>query len=199
MKSAHYDLHIHSQASWDSKISVKELLTRALELGLAGLAATDHDQFTRVESPYPELLLIPGEEVSTLEGHILALGINETIPPWLTPEETVELIHAQGALAVASHPFPTKEGYPGLLDKVYELDLDGLEVTNPKDFVDNRQARAAAKAMNVAKLGGSDAHRLEAVGTGLTVLRERAETVDDFLLEVRKKRTDGMLRASTPR
>jgi len=196
---AYYDLHIHTLASGDSGISVKELLTRALELELAGLAVTDHDQFTRVKSPYPEILLIPGEEVSTLEGHILALGINDPIPSWLTPEETVELIHGQGALAVASHPFPTLVGYPGLGDRVYELALDGLEVTNPKSFVDNRQARAAAKAMETARVGGSDAHRLEAVGTGLTVLREQAETVDDFLVEVKMKKTDGVLRSAALR
>lgn len=195
MTQACYDLHIHTIASGDSSISVKELLTRALELGLAGLAVTDHDQLTKVASPYKELLLIPGEEVSTLEGHILALGIYETVPPWLTPEETVELIHEQGAVAVPSHPFPRTDGYPGLLDKVYELNIDGLEVTNPKDFVDNKQARAAAKAMDVARLGGSDAHRLEAVGAGVTLLREPVETVDDFLREVRKKRTEGLLRS----
>ncbi len=189
---AHYDLHIHSQRSFDSRIPLKQLGARALELGLAGFAVTDHDLYTCHRSPYPGLLVIPGEEVSTLEGHILALGINEEIPPWLSPEETIDLIHGQGALAVASHPFSSKEGYPGLGEKVYELSLDGLEVTNPKRHVDNKQARKAAATMGVTKVGGSDAHRLEDVGQGVTVLREPVETVDDFLDIVRRGHCDGV-------
>ena len=192
--TAHYDLHIHSHRSPDSRVPVKRIITRATELGLAGFAVTDHDLYTKVNCPYPDLLAIPGTEVSTLDGHILGIGINEAVPENLSPGETVDLIHEQDALAIASHPFSTMEWYPGLGDLVYELELDGLEVTNPKSFVNNRLARKVAGSMGFARVGGSDAHTIESIGTGVTVLNERVDSVDDFLAQVRKRKTDGMLR-----
>lgn len=191
---ARYDLHIHSQGSLDSGLSVKRIITRCAELGLAGFAVTDHDVFTRVACPYPDLLAIPGEEVTTAEGHVLAIGINDSIPAGLSPSETIELIHDQGAVAIASHPFSSKEGFPGLGDLVYDLNLEGLEVTNPKGHVDNRRARRVAGALGVARVGGSDAHKIEMIGKGVTVLRERVGSVDDFLTVVRKRQTDGILK-----
>jgi len=71
---AYYDLHIHSQSSQDSDLSVKRIITRCAELGIAGFAVCDHDVFTRVTCHYPDLLAIPGEEVSTADGHILLSG-----------------------------------------------------------------------------------------------------------------------------
>jgi len=188
------DLHIHSERSMDSRISVKQIITRCIELGLAGFSVTDHDQFSNVQSPYPDLLAIPGSEISTVDGHILALGINEPFPSFIDAAETIDLIHEQGALAIASHPFSSKEEFPGLGDLVYDLKLDGLEITNPKGHIDNKRARKVANTLSIAKVGGSDAHDLLSIGIGLTVLREPVETVDDFLAEVRGGRTDGLLR-----
>jgi predicted metal-dependent phosphoesterase TrpH len=191
---SYYDLHIHSRGSQDSQLPVKWIITRCAELGLAGFAVTDHDVLTKVKCSYPELLAIPGEEVSTSEGHVLALGISEQISVGLSPLETIELIHDQGAVAIASHPFSSKEGFPGLGDHAYGLDLDGLEVTNPKAHVDNSRARKVAGSLGIAKVGGSDAHTIDMIGKGLTVLGDGAETVDDLLSAVRKRKSDGILR-----
>lgn len=194
MNLSHYDLHIHSMHSFDSSISVKQIITRALDVGLSGIAITDHDRLTRINESHPELLVIPGSEVSSDEGHILAIAINESIPSWLSAEETIELIHEQGALAIASHPFSSMEAYPALGDVVYDLKLDGLEVTNPKSYVNNRRARKTAGTLGMARVGGSDAHDIHSIGIGTTVLEQPVETVDDFLVEVRAKRCDGLLR-----
>ena len=44
-----FDLHNHSHNSWDSSVTPKEYMRRAREVGLKGLAITDHDHFTVVD------------------------------------------------------------------------------------------------------------------------------------------------------
>jgi predicted metal-dependent phosphoesterase TrpH len=188
------DLHIHSQRSRDSQCSVKQISTRCYEIGLAGYSITDHDTLTKVSSPHGDIIAIPGMEITSLEGHILGIGVNEQIPENLMASETVDLIHDQGALAIASHPFSSNEEFPGIGDLVYELELDGLEVTNPKKHINNRLARKVASSTGIPKVGGSDAHELDSVGIGVTVLQENIHSVDDFLNQVRKGKTDGLLR-----
>ena len=80
------DLHTHSNNS-DGTFSVKELIDRAHEKGLAAIALTDHDTVDGVDeaieyaaSKYPDLEVIPGVELSTegegREVHIVGLYID---------------------------------------------------------------------------------------------------------------------------
>src|SRR5262249_47253112 len=119
-----------------------EAVVRAAAGRVDVLAITDHDcvDGARLGRDYagdhPELGVegIVGEEVSTLNGHLLALYIEEPVPPHLSAERTIELIHAQGGLAVAAHPFhPVRfraAGHPALAALVPDLALDGIEVVN---------------------------------------------------------------------
>jgi predicted metal-dependent phosphoesterase TrpH len=159
-----------------------------------GFAITDHDTFTKVNLPYPDIIAIPGMEISSFHGHILAIGINEQIPENLMANETVDMIHEQGALAIASHPFSSKENFPGLGDLVYELKLDGIEISNPKKHINNKLARRVAVSLNISKVGGSDAHDLESIGKGVTVLKENVYSTDDLINQIRKGKTNGLIR-----
>ena len=105
------DLHVHSV--WSDGAQSPKAIVMAAAGRVDVLAITDHDeirgalearQFARA---HPELGVdvVVGEEVSTLNGHVLALWIEEAVPPGLTAERTIALIHAQGGLAVAAHPF----------------------------------------------------------------------------------------------
>lgn len=80
------DLHTHSNNS-DGTFSVKELIDRAHDKGLAAIALTDHDTVDGVDeaieyaaSKYPDLEVIPGVELSTegegREVHIVGLYID---------------------------------------------------------------------------------------------------------------------------
>ena len=80
------DLHTHSTYS-DGTFSVKELIDRAHEKGLAAIALTDHDTVDGVDeaieyaaSKYPDLEVVPGVELSTegegREVHIVGLYID---------------------------------------------------------------------------------------------------------------------------
>ncbi len=80
------DLHTHSTYS-DGTFSVKELIDRVHEKGLAAIALTDHDTVDGVDeaieyaaSKYPDLEVVPGVELSTegegREVHIVGLYID---------------------------------------------------------------------------------------------------------------------------
>ena len=80
------DLHTHSNNS-DGTFSVKELIDRAHDKGLAAIALTDHDTVDGVDeaieyaaSKYPDFEVIPGVELSTegegREVHIVGLYID---------------------------------------------------------------------------------------------------------------------------
>ena len=83
------DLHCHSTCS-DGTLTPEELLRSAHDGGLKALALTDHDtvagipEFLRAAGKYPELLAIPGVEISTLyrnrEIHIVGLFPDHNCP-----------------------------------------------------------------------------------------------------------------------
>ena len=105
------DLHVHS--IWSDGAQAPAAIVRAAAGRVDVLAMTDHDEirgaleareFARAHSELGVDVVI-GEEVSTLNGHVLALWIEERVPPGLSAERTIALIHDQGGLAVAAHPF----------------------------------------------------------------------------------------------
>jgi len=104
------ELHCHSEASYDGHDPVEDLLARAAELGLDGLAVTDHDEIAeslRAVDLAPDygLVGIPGMEVTTKAGHVLAFGVREVVPPGMGFHETLDHIHALGGIAIVPHPF----------------------------------------------------------------------------------------------
>src|SRR4030042_5024673 len=99
------DLHVHTTYSKDSLITPKDLVYYAKKRGLNAVAVTDHNQ---LEGAYKiaketDFFIIPGMEVSSNDGHIVALNIHEPIPRGLSAVETVELIHKAGGGAIACH------------------------------------------------------------------------------------------------
>src|SRR5262245_43000742 len=104
------DLHVHSLWS-DGAQSPTTLVKRAVRR-LDVLAITDHDEILgalaarQYAAARPELgvEVVVGEEISTQNGHMLGLFLEERVPPGLTALTTIERIHAQGGLAVVAHP-----------------------------------------------------------------------------------------------
>ena len=105
------DLHMHTQYS-DGQDSPAEVLEWAERVGLDVIAITDHDCIDGAEvaadlaardGTRPDVIV--GEEVSSLDGHILALFISRVVPPGMSAEDTVAAIHKQGGLTIAAHPF----------------------------------------------------------------------------------------------
>ncbi|NJD78278.1 MAG: PHP domain-containing protein [Candidatus Methanoperedens sp.] len=168
-----FDLHIHSNHSSDSNLKVDDILKKAIKAGLDGIAICDHNTVTgsylarkRVRDLNLPLIVIPGIEVSTKEGHLLILGIRENIPPGLTAGEAIRIARKKGGLAVAAHPFKKKESV-GNIDGIG--DMDAIETFNSRCiFGENAKAKELARALHIPEVGGSDSHLLATIGLGYT-------------------------------
>jgi predicted metal-dependent phosphoesterase TrpH len=175
------DLHVHSH--WSDGRDAPEELVLAAAGRVDVLAVTDHDEIAgalgarEFAQARPELSVevIVGEEVSTLNGHVLALFIGERVPPGLSAERTLELIHGQGGLAIAPHPLHpiryARRGYLAVAEILQGLPFDGVEVVNntgPLSCFYDARALVANDRWRLPVCGGSDAHDARYVGSGLT-------------------------------
>lgn len=173
------DLHIHSVYS-DGAETIEDILAyveRRTDLDV--IAITDHDCIdgalrARDAAAHARLRVqvIAGEEVSTREGHLLALNVERRIAPGLSMAETVAAIHQQGGLTIAAHPLSrwVASASSGTLLALADT-LDGLEVCNASfaGMGSNLRARALNRMhLHLAETGGSDAHTLDAIGSSYT-------------------------------
>jgi predicted metal-dependent phosphoesterase TrpH len=193
----YFDLHIHSVNSFDSSIRIRRIFDLAFDRGLSGIAITDHYELTIADSPYPEVLSIPGMELCTEELHadIIALGIKKPIDPSLKIKSAMKEIHRQGGIVIIPHPFSSSSNYPALGEKLFELSefIDGIDITSPQKHVDNRRARKTAEMLRVAKIGSSDAHREEDVGRAVTVVHRPVGSTRELLDQIRARATKAKL------
>src|SRR5262249_59669810 len=134
------DLHVHT--IWSDGAQRPEAIVEAARGRVDVVAITDRDEirgalrardFAR-EHPELGVDVVVGEEVSTLNGHLLGLFLEECVPPGLTALETIGKIHAQGGLAVAAHPFHplrgVSRGHLSIGPMIRALPLDAIEAAN---------------------------------------------------------------------
>ena len=166
-----FDLHIHSEQSFDGCMSLSEIVRLARERGLNGVAICDHDRVLESVPEYDDFLVIPATEISTERGHLLGLFVREPIETRQF-SEAVTAIHAQGGLAVIAHPFEHSKDEHRLDDVMSRL--DGVEIWNSRADRKNKNANAMARELarkwEMPVTAGSDAHVPEEVGGGVTVL-----------------------------
>lgn len=174
------DLHVHTCYSNDGKTTMDELVQTAVEKGIDVIAVTDHNSF----EAYHELkdngrvIIIPAEEVSSKEGHIVALGIDRLIPRDLSIQETIDRIHEAGGYAIAAHPY---RWWSGLGEKnTLKYDFDGIEARNGRSIPSaNRKSEKLARKVGKPITAGSDAHTPHHIGEGYVELPDDIETWQD--------------------
>ncbi|MHA2404743.1 MAG: PHP-associated domain-containing protein [Candidatus Kariarchaeaceae archaeon] len=193
----YFDLHIHSVNSFDSSIGVRRIFDKAYDLGLRGVAITDHNELTIAESPYSEVLSIPGMEINieSIHADLIALGITKPISRRLSLKDTVDEIHKQGGVVIVPHPISSSTNYPAIGERIYEIKqmIDGIDITSPKSHVNNLRARKLAEDFRVAKMGSSDAHSEKDIGRAVTVIQRPVSTVKELLDQIRMRRTKAKL------
>ena len=176
------DLHMHTTAS-DGWPTPRELVDHAARRArLDVIAVTDHDTIEGAlrardyAAKRARFHVIVGEEVSSRDGHIVALFLERRVRPGVSAAATVHAIHDQGGLAIAAHPFwrtqrRTRTGQAhGVGWLAAELDFDAIEVENatPGFYLFNQLAHRLNLGLGAAELGCSDAHILDAVGRAFT-------------------------------
>jgi len=169
----------------------REIVAHARKLGMKILALTDHDTMEGVREAMKEarklgILLVPGEEVSTQQGHVLALGITEPVKSGRDILETIEDIHEQGGVAIAAHPFDLRRKGCGT-NAIY---CDAIEVFNAFDVerASNWRAKHFALRNGMPVTAGSDAHMLAMLGHGVTILPD-CYTVDEVIRAIKHGKT----------
>jgi hypothetical protein len=167
------DLHVHTNFSKDGESSVEEILKRAEEVGLDAIAITDHDSVDGVKKALlcdTTVLIIPGIEVSTKQGHLIVLGVTDLIPAGLDVIVTVEIARRMGAIAILPHPYHVWRHGVARRKKAGMDVVDAVEVFNSRYIVGSANTKAARIAKRLGKpcVGGSDAHNARFVGFGRT-------------------------------
>lgn len=189
------DLHIHTCYSKDSSITLEELAKQLKKKGLDGAAITDHDTIEGAKKILKNriitdnLLIIPGIEVSTKEGHILGINVTEPIPIGLSVEETIERIHEAGGIAIAAHPQTVFKDGLGLNHKILNLGLDAIEVINSSLFpflLLTYLTKKFAERYNIPQTAGSDSHIPETIGLAYTLINDDGNNINNVIEAIRK-------------
>lgn len=184
------DLHVHTRYSHDSTITLDEIVAYSKKRGLNGVAITDHDVVKgalRLAQKAKELIVIPGVEVTTSHGHVLALNTTKPVPKELSPSETIQIIHEAGGIAVAAHPTVFYKGLRGHVNS----NFDAVEVVNASAFpffLSTYLSHKLAVRLDLPQTAGSDAHYASEIGFAYTVVDTDPE-VDEIVHAIKKGAT----------
>jgi predicted metal-dependent phosphoesterase TrpH len=182
------DLHLHSHFSHDGQSSLDELVQRCAECGLDRIALTDHNTVEgalALAKMAPALAII-GEEAKTREGEVIGLFITGRIPPYMPPEETMDMIHDMGGLTYIPHPLDRyRAHFRG--DRLVELAdrIDIIETYNAWcEPAANQAAARFATDLNKVGATGSDSHAASELGRSWMEI-EAYSSPQDFLEKLR--------------
>lgn len=207
------DLQVHTSLG-DGMEDARGIFERAELRGeLDIIAITDHDDVrgaieardVHAQSRY-HFDLVTGIEVTTLQGHLLALWVDVPIASFRSLPATVAAIHRAGGLAVVPHPFSAltrsvgRRGLERLL-AIADQDThpDGIELANPTSIgwdTGPRARRLNATRYRLAETGGSDAHFAEAVGSAYTLFPGHDSA--SLRAAILERRTQGVIDRGPP-
>lgn len=191
------ELHTHSAASYDGRDSVEMLLEQAQAIGLDALAVTDHDEFEASRraadlAPEYDLVGIPGMEVTSAAGHVLAIGIEDAVPAGRSFTDTLDAIHERGGVAIVPHPFQSsRSGVAANITREELAEADAIEVYNSRLLTGraNRRAEEFARDHDLPMTAGSDAHIAEMVGQAVTRVNAENASLSAILDAIRTGET----------
>ena len=186
------DTHMHEMTySKDSFLTLDKMVQIAKEKGLGAICITDHDDmglkdYAAEYSARTGFPIFVGIEFFSLQGDIVAFGIEDYPRERIPAQDFIDLVKAQGGVCFAAHPF--RNNNRGLEENLRTVrGLDGLEVLNGSTSVEACQ-KAARYAMELGcfTLGSSDCHVPEKVGVCATYFPEEVHTLQEFLAVFKK-------------
>jgi hypothetical protein len=193
------DLHLHSEASDDSRAPVeaylKWLTRKRDERPLEGLVLTEHRQFNTA-GDYRELedkygmLILKASEVETEYGHVLVYGVNDDILKRydfknvrLPAQELITEVARMGGIAMPCHP-----GRPtiGLIEHYQSKPplegVTGVEALNGGSKKgENERVAELIEQYGYHAFGGSDSHLVSFVGLCATEFDRDISTIEDLV------------------
>jgi hypothetical protein len=194
-----YDFHVHTTASSDGKQTMEEAIKRAKKLGLDGIAITDHNTMKNAmrwkEFSTSKFKVIPGMEITTSKGHMIALNIQKPIRPGLSPRATLAAIKEQGGVAILPHSMAKyRDGIAYNIGKsaASKLKVDATEIVNSRygQGATNYKSRQLQEANRTSAVAGSDAHSSDGIGMALTEVQSKTNSIDEILTSLRLGKTN---------
>ncbi len=192
------DLHLHTNYSPDSSISPKVLVEQlCVHPSIKVIAVTDHNTIQGYEkvrelaSVYPDVLVIPGVEVTTPLGDLILLGVEESPPTAQDVNEIISFAKERAGLIVVPHPFRDC----GLGNSVRHYAVDAIETLNggtPSHV--NQLAQNLAKRLGLPGVAGTDAHNIDELWTVYNEVQASMDT-DEILKAIKR----GLIRVFSTR
>lgn len=170
------DLHVHSKYSGDTDAEPEEIIHRALDLGLDGIAFTEHYSYAASEpiealkEKYgARIMIFRGVEFSAAEGHCLVFGADTDglCGSYAPVGELVKLVNRRGGVVIPSHPYRKGNSLGELVEAVQGIcAIEGYNGNNMQSY--NERAVESARKLDLRFTGGSDAHEAKEVGSCYT-------------------------------
>lgn len=203
------DLHIHTTCGPDSFTTIPQLAHQALKIGLRVVAVTDHDSLQGgrlmrkyVKAKKLDLEVIVGQEISTIQGHLIGLFLHAKVAPHMTLKEAAQEVKRQGGVTIIPHVsfaravpgnflYRMRVHYQDLLNDPSTLEyIDAIEVSTFSLFEADYYAKAHflnAKLLHKAEVASSDCHVYWLLGNAYTLFE--GHSADDLRRAILTKAT----------
>ncbi len=178
------DIHIHTINSGDSKIIPKAVPEKIKSKGLDGIALTEHNKLFKYD--LQGIIVLPGIEISTKRGHLLALGLDENIKKGKSMDWTIKEVKRHNGIAIIAHPYSISARAD--LNSL-NMKPDAIETLNARIMFCNISSKLAKRKANQLMLpttGGSDSHILDTIGDAYTTVYAKSRSIEDILEAFRK-------------
>jgi predicted metal-dependent phosphoesterase TrpH len=180
------DFHVHTTFSGDSSISPRLLVDQLHNHpSIKAVAITDHNTlkgYIRVRElarSYEDLIIIPGVEISTEDGDMIVLGVNESPKTPISLDSSVDFAKENDGVIVIPHPYRSM----GIGDLGLRIEADAVEVLNPT--ATKKENKLALNLSNLPGIAGSDAHSPVELWNVYTEV-DAQPSVDDLLAAISK-------------
>jgi len=203
------DLHTHTRPlSHDSLLSPDELIDAAKAAGLDAVCLTEHD-FTWEPEKVRDLArrhaftVIPGIEVNTEDGHIIAFGLDRYVYGIHRIADLARLVDEAGGALIAAHPYRRqlpwqlrREGDPdrasawsealerAAANPAYRY-VCALETLNGRSSQrENDFSQELCRRLGLPAVAGSDAHQRDDLGRCATEFQRPVADLSDLVREL---------------
>jgi hypothetical protein len=142
--------HVHTTRS-DGQGTTGEVARAAKAAGLDFVVLTDHNDFTPPAPAWVEgVLLVPGLEISTSAGHLVAFGMErplEGMSAWMPPGDAVRAVAAAGGTAVLAHPVQERNPWK---DDESAREVPGFELYSADTFFRHATSHPVSRLLPAA-------------------------------------------------